>query len=199
MSARAEQRRQDIVEAAFDLFAERGYHATGIAEIAKRLQMSHGTFYRYFENKRDILDVVVTAAAARVEDAVSGEHAAGAATSLPEYRALAERTAAGLFGLLDDDPRVGRILLVEAIGVDAAMTARLLGVLEDFTGATIGYLEDGVRQGFLRPDLDARGTARALNGLVVAAALASAGGVPTGDRATFVDAAVRLTFDGIAA
>ena len=52
--------REEIVDAAFAEFAERGYHDTGIADIARRLGIGHGTFYRYFENKRDILDHVVT-------------------------------------------------------------------------------------------------------------------------------------------
>ena len=61
---RAERKKQElrreIVEAAFECFTERGYHATGIADIAARLGIGHGTFYRYYENKRDIVDHVIT-------------------------------------------------------------------------------------------------------------------------------------------
>ena len=65
-ASRAAQRkaelRREIVAASFDCFAERGYHATGIADIAARLGIGHGTFYRYFENKRDLLVKVIEAA-----------------------------------------------------------------------------------------------------------------------------------------
>src|SRR5260370_37466676 len=57
--ALVERRRREIIEAAFEVFSTRGYSAAGIADIAERLGMGHGTFYRYFKNKRDILDAVV--------------------------------------------------------------------------------------------------------------------------------------------
>ncbi len=53
------QLRADILQAAFVEFSERGYHQTAIADIARRLGIGHGTFYRYFENKRDILEHVI--------------------------------------------------------------------------------------------------------------------------------------------
>ncbi|MET0796373.1 MAG: helix-turn-helix domain-containing protein, partial [Rhodococcus sp. (in: high G+C Gram-positive bacteria)] len=51
--------RREIIDASFECFAKRGYHATGIADIATTLGIGHGTFYRYFENKRDIIDHVI--------------------------------------------------------------------------------------------------------------------------------------------
>ena len=61
--SRAERKKQElrreIIDAAFDCFAEQGYHATGIADIATRLGIGHGTFYRYFENKRDLVVKVI--------------------------------------------------------------------------------------------------------------------------------------------
>ena len=68
--SRAERKKQElrreIIDAAFDCFAERGYHATGIADVATRLGIGHGTFYRYFQNKRDIVDHVVDELVARI-------------------------------------------------------------------------------------------------------------------------------------
>ena len=53
------QLQADILEAAFLEFSERGYHQTAISDIAKRLGIGHGTFYRHFENKRDISQHVI--------------------------------------------------------------------------------------------------------------------------------------------
>ena len=50
------QLRADILQAAFIEFSDRGYHQTAIADIAQRLGIGHGTFYRYFDNKRDIFE-----------------------------------------------------------------------------------------------------------------------------------------------
>ncbi|MFH2098718.1 MAG: TetR/AcrR family transcriptional regulator, partial [Pseudomonadota bacterium] len=56
---RTAQRRAQILAAALDAFSENGYHSTKISDIAGRLSMGHGTFYRYFKNKLDIFDSVL--------------------------------------------------------------------------------------------------------------------------------------------
>lgn len=58
-TTRAVQRRQQILEAAADCFKKRGFHASGIAEIAKTAQMSVGQIYHYFENKEAIIAAIV--------------------------------------------------------------------------------------------------------------------------------------------
>ena len=47
-------KRTDILRAALQLIAERGFHAAPMAEIAEKAGVAAGTIYRYFENK-DIL------------------------------------------------------------------------------------------------------------------------------------------------
>ena len=54
-----EQKRKDILAASVQVFAEKGFHAAGIADIAQKLGMGHGTFYRYFKNKEDIFDSAI--------------------------------------------------------------------------------------------------------------------------------------------
>lgn len=47
-----EQRRQDIVNAASEVFGEKGFHNAKIEDIAIRAGIAHGTVYRYFPNKQ---------------------------------------------------------------------------------------------------------------------------------------------------
>jgi AcrR family transcriptional regulator len=44
-----------LVQAAITLFAERGYEATTVAEIAKSAGLTKRTFFRYFADKREVL------------------------------------------------------------------------------------------------------------------------------------------------
>ena len=197
---RGELRRQEIVDAAFDLFAEQGYHATGIADIAKRLRMSHGTFYRYFESKRDILDHVVEEVTRRIGTALVAENAPGRAETLAEYREQVRRIVRSLSAVVDADPRIARVLLLEATGIDDELTAHVLGLLDSLTETTRRYLDNGVERGFLRSDLDTQATARALNGLILAGVVGAIRADRDAlDRDRIVDAGVRLMFDGIAA
>ena len=57
---RAEARREKLIEAARALFAENGFHATGMAEIARRSGIAVGQIYRDFAGKEDIVAEIVT-------------------------------------------------------------------------------------------------------------------------------------------
>src|SRR3954471_21605396 len=56
---RKEARPSDIVAAALDVFAEKGFAGARIEEIARRAGVSKGTVYLYFEAKSDIFRAVV--------------------------------------------------------------------------------------------------------------------------------------------
>lgn len=56
---RKEARPGELLEAALDVFVERGYAATRLEEIAQRAGVSKGTLYLYFENKEALLKAVV--------------------------------------------------------------------------------------------------------------------------------------------
>jgi len=50
-----EKRRNQILEAATELFRKEGYHATTMRKICKKAKFNQGSFYDYFESKEDIL------------------------------------------------------------------------------------------------------------------------------------------------
>lgn len=54
-----EQKRQEIIIQAIQIFSQKGYHQTKIVDITSSLKISTGTFYLYFNNKRDLfMDVI---------------------------------------------------------------------------------------------------------------------------------------------
>ena len=53
-SHRVLRRRETILEAATDLFAESGYRSTDVQQIADRLKIGKGTIYRYFPTKEEL-------------------------------------------------------------------------------------------------------------------------------------------------
>jgi AcrR family transcriptional regulator len=56
LRARKKQRtREKIVEAAFELFAERGFDGTTIADIADAAEIAPRTFFSYFPSKDDVV------------------------------------------------------------------------------------------------------------------------------------------------
>lgn len=55
LTAKGRQTRQAIEQAARKLFAERGFHGTTLADITSAAGKSSAVFYRYFEDKEDLL------------------------------------------------------------------------------------------------------------------------------------------------
>ena len=56
---RAEDRPREICTAALDVFAEKGFAAARLEEIARQAGVSKGTLYLYFKDKEDLFRAVV--------------------------------------------------------------------------------------------------------------------------------------------
>ena len=54
-----EQRRQEILYAALNLFVTKGYAATTITDIAESVSMSVGLLFHYFESKEKLYEELV--------------------------------------------------------------------------------------------------------------------------------------------
>ena len=50
--------RNQIIESALQLFAENGYTKTTVQDITSRADIGHGTFYKYFKSKQDLLGIL---------------------------------------------------------------------------------------------------------------------------------------------
>jgi AcrR family transcriptional regulator len=55
-----------ILEAAIEMFAEKGYAATSTSEIAKRAGVAEGTIFRHYKTKKDLLLAIVTPTVTKV-------------------------------------------------------------------------------------------------------------------------------------
>jgi len=53
-----QQTRQQIVDAAFELFANEGFSKSSIAAVAKKAGVSKGLIYHYFDSKQAILEAI---------------------------------------------------------------------------------------------------------------------------------------------
>lgn len=51
--------KEKIINAAMTLFTEKGYHKTNAMEIAARADIATGTFYSYFNNKKEVFIEII--------------------------------------------------------------------------------------------------------------------------------------------
>ncbi|MPZ62011.1 MAG: TetR family transcriptional regulator [Propionibacteriales bacterium] len=103
------ERREQLIEIARGLFAERGFDGTSIEEIAARAEVSKPVVYEHFGGKEGIYAVVVDREVRRLLDMMSAALTAGKPRALLEQAAIAlldyiEQSSDGFRILVRDSP-----------------------------------------------------------------------------------------------
>ncbi|MGH2888297.1 MAG: TetR/AcrR family transcriptional regulator [Solirubrobacteraceae bacterium] len=127
--------------AALELFAERGYEATTIADIAERAGLTKRTFFRHFADKREVLfmgsellveEFVAAVRGAPVDAAPIGAISAGleaiGGRFFAERHAFARRRAAIIAS--SRELRERELIKLASMGEEAAAALRERGVAE---------------------------------------------------------------------
>ena len=83
---RGSNTRRRLLEAAEQVFAERGYHDASIVKITEAAGVAQGTFYIYFASKQEIFDEVVLDLNHRVRQAMAEASSQGTSRSDAERR-----------------------------------------------------------------------------------------------------------------
>jgi AcrR family transcriptional regulator len=60
------EKQQKIVEAAIEMFAEKGYASTSTSQIAKKAGVAEGTIFRHYKTKKDLLLSIVSPTMAKL-------------------------------------------------------------------------------------------------------------------------------------
>ncbi|MET3684237.1 AcrR family transcriptional regulator [Alkalibacillus flavidus] len=66
-------KKQSLIEASIELFAERGFHATSVQQIVDEAQVAKGSFYNYFTSKNDLLRAIYDYYYSQIEQAMVNE------------------------------------------------------------------------------------------------------------------------------
>lgn len=141
-----EERREQVLRSAMEVFAQKGYHATSVGEIIRRAAIARGTFYLYFENKRQIFEAILEAALRgivgrlrRIE--VSPE-------SPPPLEQLRDNVDRIIVFLLSER-ELTQILLRHAEGLDSEFDRRLSEFYEAIVDLIERSLQSGQRMGLV--------------------------------------------------
>jgi len=189
----ADMRREEILDASERIFAIQGYHATGIADIARELGMGHGTFYRYFKSKHDIAQHVISRLMHRFAEVGLAEDPQSANT-LEEYRTQSSHLLERWLTLAQEHPHVLRFFHEQTFIIDAN---RLAEIVEGYVAYTERFLQNGVARQFLRVGLDVRATAEMLVALIFEGTRRVLGRSDADARRRWVEAGLALMFEGI--
>jgi TetR/AcrR family fatty acid metabolism transcriptional regulator len=137
-----------ILDAAISVFAERGFHAARVSDVAERAKVADGTIYLYFRNKEELLMTAINTA---FDVFMSRARAELGAISSPaeKLRRLAHLHLEALSGNRD---------LAVVFQMELRQSARFLAPFShehmgEYLGLVRAAIREGQAQGIFRPDL----------------------------------------------
>jgi len=162
---RKEARPQELLDAALDLFVERGFAATRSEDVAARAGVSKGTLYLYYPSKEDLLKEAIRhnvvnqiAEGADIVQQFDGSSAELLATMLRLWwDRIGETRASGVIKLMTSEvrnfPELAQFYVDEVINPSNELVGRIL--------------QRGIDSGEFRPGLDVPEVVHALVGPMV--------------------------------
>ncbi|SIS05401.1 TetR/AcrR family transcriptional regulator [Williamsia sterculiae] len=127
-------RRVQLLDAASEIFVERGYHSAGMDEIAVHAGVSKPVLYQHFPSK---LDLYLAVLESHAETMVSSVRAALSTTTDNHQRVHA--AVAAFFDFIDQDNQ-GYRLIFESDALDPAAIRRVEGATEACVDAVYGLV-----------------------------------------------------------
>lgn len=134
-----ERRRHDLLEAAKALFADRGFQATTMADVARQAGVSYGVVYWYFESKDDLFHALMAAEEAHLRERISA--AVAAEPPGASLRRGLQGAVRATFEYFDDDRASANLLFRDSFTLSDDFERHLFGIY----GRFIDQLESGVR------------------------------------------------------
>jgi AcrR family transcriptional regulator len=140
------ERRRQILDAARDVFARRGYHQATIDDIVAEAGVARGTFYLYFEDKRAVFSELIDRFAGQLTGAIQRIVTDDAA------RPVADQVQANIRAILGTclaERATTKILFTDAAGVDPAFDRKLLAFYDIAVQLLTDSLKDGQALGIV--------------------------------------------------
>jgi AcrR family transcriptional regulator len=152
------EKRARILSAAQEVFAEQGFDAARMEEVARRARVGKGTLYNYYDSKEDLLIQAVIASMEEVRERIAASANPSPERPLPSVEGVLRML------IVEALPRLTRrsvSLHMQAWGViarDPDARRRLFEANQAFYGERErdfrGLIEAGARAGEFRSDLD---------------------------------------------
>lgn len=163
------ERRLELLRAARDVFATRGYHDARVDDIVTAAKVAKGTFYLYFPDKRSVFEELVDGLFGKLGAAILRVDTA------EDVEAQVKHNIRAIVAVLLDDASVTQMLLSFAAGLDPAFARKIGSFYDGVRRILEESLAEGQRLGIVAdgpPELLATFTIGALKEIFLESALA---------------------------
>ena len=143
-------KRDAILRAAIDVFAERGFFSAQVADVARAAGVAAGTVYLYFKNKDDLLVSIFDRS---MGDAIAEGRSMAGDVHDPGERL--RRFAALHLSRLGRDRNLAVVFQIELRQSTKFMERFSATLLRDYLGLIRDAIADGQRAGIFRADINA--------------------------------------------
>jgi len=185
------QRRADVVRLAGELFAQKGFRATTVREIADAAGILSGSLYHHFDSKESIGDEILS----RFMNEVLGDYRSAVSTSADPAEVIERIVRSSSHTLTRHRAALTMLQNDWSFFSSQPRFGYLRKDLREIENIWIGQLERGKESGLFRPDLDVNLTYRLVRDILwMPVNWRQSGGFSTDQ---VVDAILRLLFDGI--
>ncbi len=147
---KSQQRREQILGAATTVFAAKGYYRASITDIIKESGIARGTFYLYFESKREVFSELVDILMVRLNSSMTRIELSP--DSQPWQDQLLANTIR-IATILLEDKELTMILYNHALGLDEEFDKKIQEFYHAITKRTEGAIKLGQQMGLVRKDI----------------------------------------------
>jgi TetR/AcrR family fatty acid metabolism transcriptional regulator len=146
---RKEARRNKIITRALEIFAEKGFQETTIAEISKASGVSEATVYEYFNSKEELLFAI--------PEEITRESVEDFKKILPYLKGAEHKVRAIVLGYLtlyQNNPQYSSLVLLQLKNNKKFQQTRAYELIRDIARLLLDCIREGIDEGVFKKDLD---------------------------------------------
>ena len=170
MPPKGERRKQQIIDAAKQMFIEKGFQSTHIGQVCENLNIARGTVYQYFSNKKEILYSILDGVIEKIEDRLDQDDLKEFLDKKPSSEMIGNFIASRISStmtVLVEEPIVIMLIFKDIVGIDREVADRVNNSVIKIARSVALEAEELKARGIFKSELDSKITASMLIGAIM--------------------------------
>ncbi|TDX52668.1 TetR/AcrR family transcriptional regulator [Orenia marismortui] len=156
-----EDKKNRIIQAAIELFEERGYHKTKVSEIADLAQVAKGTVYWYFESKKELFEATAVSKMNEIDQMVNN--------NILKFNDPIEKLRSivvSVLNFIEKNKRGARMFRESSIAISKEFKEIIINYNQNRVELISTIIDQGIKEEKIKLNIDSQDAARILLGIV---------------------------------